>query len=69
MYYSADDMVRFGRESLTQAAEWPQWVAAERQFISQVRLDRELTRTSIDHASLLIQIDGINILTGPVYTE
>ena len=69
MEKSAGDMIRLGWGSLTQAADWPQWVDTEQHSITQERLEQGLSVTFINHASFLIQVDGINILTDPVYSE
>ena len=50
--------------------EWPQWIEDPPQPppISRVKKG-ELRITYINHATVLIQIDGINILTDPIWSE
>jgi L-ascorbate metabolism protein UlaG (beta-lactamase superfamily) len=50
--------------------EWPKWIDDPPQPapISDVEADR-LRITYINHSTLLIQMDGINILTDPIWSE
>lgn len=51
-------------------ANWPDWVESED---SQMKFERnrrgELSATFINHATVLIQIDGYNILTDPIWSQ
>lgn len=50
--------------------EWPKWVDIKQQKVPKDRVSyNELSVTFINHATLLIQIDGVNILTDPVYSK
>ena len=50
--------------------EWPQWVDIKQQKPQKKRVERgELNIYFINHATTLIQIDGVNILTDPVYSK
>lgn len=49
-------------------AEWPKWVESVLYKPEHKRSD-ELVFTVINHASVLIQMDGLNILTDPHYSE
>jgi len=66
--HSFSDMVKWLREMKT--VKWPDWV--DDPFwpkpVEKVA-DRELRVTYINHATTLIQIDGINILTDPIWSE
>ena len=66
---SAGDMVRLGWGALTNAAEWPDWIDVEQQTVAHERVHEGISVTFINHATFLIQVDGINILTDPVYSE
>jgi L-ascorbate metabolism protein UlaG (beta-lactamase superfamily) len=50
--------------------DWPKWVDIKQQKILNPRVKKgELSIAFINHATTLIQIDGINILTDPVYSK
>ena len=66
---NSGDMLRLGWGALSEAAEWPEWVEIEQQKVSRERVDDGLSVTFINHATFLIQVDGLNILTDPVYSE
>ena len=66
---SAGDLVRLGWGALSDAADWPQWIEIEQQSVPSERVHRGISVTFINHATFLIQVDGINILTDPVYSE
>ena len=66
---SAGDMVKFGWGALTSAADWPDWIDIEPQAVPHERVREGISVTFINHATFLIQVDGINILTDPVYSE
>ncbi|MEZ5502792.1 MAG: MBL fold metallo-hydrolase [Halioglobus sp.] len=69
MNKGAGDLIRLGWGSLFAAQAWPQWVDLPRQQVPQARLASGLSVTFINHASFLIQVDGLNILTDPIYSE
>ncbi len=69
MKKTAGDMLRLGWGALSEAAEWPEWVEIEQQKVPRERVDDSLSVTFINHATFLIQVDGLNILTDPVYSE
>ena len=51
-------------------AKWPEWVTSEYQEVELPRTQpRELHITFINHATTLIQLDGINILTDPIWSK
>jgi L-ascorbate metabolism protein UlaG (beta-lactamase superfamily) len=66
---SAGDMVRFGWGALTSSADWPNWIDIEQQTVANERVYEGISVTFVNHATFLIQVDGINILTDPVYSE
>ncbi|MBL6785563.1 MAG: MBL fold metallo-hydrolase [Rickettsiales bacterium] len=50
--------------------KWPDWVEIEQQKIKTPRNSKgDLSVTFINHATLLIQFDGVNILSDPVYSK
>ena len=61
------DLAKFGWESLTRATPWPDERAVETQAVP---LDeRGIHVTFINHSTFLIQIDGVTVLTDPIYSE
>lgn len=69
MNKTAGDLLRLGWGTLTQAADWPSWIDLEQQSISNDRVWTGISVTYINHSTFLIQVDGINILTDPVYSQ
>jgi L-ascorbate metabolism protein UlaG (beta-lactamase superfamily) len=67
MNKSAGDMVRLGWGALTDEREWPQWVEVQQLTVPEERVYSGLSVTFINHATFLIQVDGMNILTDPIY--
>ncbi len=50
--------------------DWPKWVNIKQQKVPRQRVKKgEVSVTFINHATLLMQIDGVNILTDPVYSK
>jgi L-ascorbate metabolism protein UlaG (beta-lactamase superfamily) len=50
--------------------DWPKWVDIKQQKVPSQRVrDGELSVTFINHATALIQMDNVNILTDPVYSK
>ncbi len=58
----------FSNEDNTPEHPWPVWVNDPPQPPPPQRVEG-LTVTFINHATLLIQMDGLNILTDPLYSE
>ena len=51
-------------------ADWPKWVENEAEpKLPSTLSDHEMALTFINHSSFLIQFNGINILTDPIYSE
>ena len=69
MAKGAGDMVKLGWGMMTEAADWPTWVEIEPKTIAADRVDGGLTVTYINHSTFLIQVDGLNILTDPIYSK
>ena len=50
--------------------DWPKWVDIQQKKVLKQRVKKgELSISFINHATTLIQIDGVNILTDPVYSK
>jgi len=69
MQKGAWDMIQLGWGSLSEAEQWPEWVDIPQQRVPQTRIMAGLSVTFVNHASLLIQLDGVNILTDPIFSE
>ncbi|XOV86373.1 MAG: MBL fold metallo-hydrolase [Pseudomonadota bacterium] len=63
------DVLRYGWSFMTQREVWPDRVPVSQQRVPQARVTDGLSVTFINHASFLIQVDGLNILTDPVYSN
>lgn len=61
------NMTKLSFQFVTQAAKWPESVAVRQQAVPPV--NDGLAVTFINHATFLLQIDGVTILTDPVYSE
>lgn len=54
----------------TKYATWPEWVDSDFGKINPVRVfGEEVHMTHINHSTVLIQTQGLNILTDPIYSE
>ena len=49
--------------------EWPDWVQTPQSRPAGAALPRTIRITFVNHATALIQLDGVNILTDPVWSE
>tara|TARA_Y100000389_G_scaffold83564_1_gene80152 strand:+ start:5072 stop:6103 length:1032 start_codon:yes stop_codon:yes gene_type:complete len=50
-------------------AEWPKWVEITQTKPKYQKIEKGINVIFINHATLLVQIDGVNILTDPVYSN
>lgn len=55
---------RFGGERAT----WPKWIETPQFKVPELR-SQKLRWSVVNHATVLIQIDGLNILTDPIFSE
>lgn len=62
------DMIRLGWGFMLSSAPWPSWVEVEQQQIPADKPADAMSVSFINHATLLVQVDGLNILTDPVYS-
>ena len=66
---SAWDMARVSSGLLFTAEPWPDWIDGQQKRVPQERIqDKSISVTFINHATVLIQVDGLNILTDPIYS-
>ncbi len=61
------DMMSLGWGMVTEASPWPTWIEIEPQSIPEISAD--IGVTFVNHSTLLIQIDGLNILTDPIWAD
>ena len=67
---SAWDMVSVSAGLLFTAEEWPERIENQPQRVPQERVqDESISVTFINHATVLIQVAGVNILTDPIYSS
>lgn len=69
MNKSAGDLIKFGWGALTTSADWPDWIDIQQQPVPHQHVNEGVSVTFVNHATFLIQVDGLNILTDPVYSE
>lgn len=69
MEKSPADFIRLAWGALTESADWPPWRETSEETSPATRVNDGLSITFINHASFLIQVDGYNILTDPIYSE
>ena len=60
------DMIKMGWGSVTEAAEWPEWINTSLHTVANERVVDSISVTYINHATTLVQVSGINILTDPI---
>lgn len=65
---SAWDMVKLGWGALLESEDWPDQVEVETGSPAD-RVEQGMSITFISHATVLVQVAGLNILTDPVYSE
>lgn len=54
----------------SKAANWPKSVKIDQQLVKNKKVPlNELSVTFINHATVLLQIDGLNILTDPIWSD
>lgn len=50
--------------------KWPKWVEISQQQVKEKRVKKNvLTITFVNHSTFLIQMDGVNILTDPIWSQ
>lgn len=69
MKKGAGDLFKLAWGSLTDSQPWPKWIDIETQPRPLARVHRGMSVTYINHATFLIQVDGVNILTDPIYSQ
>ena len=68
------DFFRFSLPFNFVKKDWPKWIESTPQKIPKKiqqpgQSDDKISVTFINHSTLLIQVDGINILTDPIFTQ
>lgn len=63
------DMISLSFGFVTQSETWPTWIDNPPADDVINRVDQDIRVTYISHATTLIQMDGLNILTDPVYSD
>jgi L-ascorbate metabolism protein UlaG (beta-lactamase superfamily) len=48
---------------------WPKWIDSKPGSAPPARVDRGLRITFVNHSTFLIQVDGMNILTDPIWSD
>jgi L-ascorbate metabolism protein UlaG (beta-lactamase superfamily) len=69
MAKGAGDLIRLGWGTLSEAETWPDWIEVSQRADFSSRNSSGIAVTFINHASFLIQADGLNILTDPIYSD
>lgn len=63
------ELSRLGWGMLTQSERWPDWVSIQQSNIAEPRVAQGPIVTFINHATFLIQVNGLNILTDPIWSK
>jgi len=63
------DISQFLWQSLWNESQWPESLANPEASEIPDRVKRGIRATYINHATILIQVDGLNILTDPIWSE
>jgi L-ascorbate metabolism protein UlaG (beta-lactamase superfamily) len=66
---SLGDILRLSIGTVTSAERWPSWVNHEPRLLETSYKAGDFRVTFINHATTLIQVDGLNVLTDPIYAE
>ncbi len=62
------EVVRFFWESISSETPWPKWVENPPADPIEERITKGIKTTYINHATVLVQVAGLNILTDPVWS-
>ena len=64
------DFLKFSLPFAFVKDKWPEWIdAAPKKIPRQRQTGDEISVTYINHATVLIQVDGINIITDPIFSR
>ncbi|MFT7689163.1 MAG: L-ascorbate metabolism protein UlaG (beta-lactamase superfamily) [Candidatus Azotimanducaceae bacterium] len=63
------DVLSFGLGSLSKAEQWPSWIDNKPAEVPPASVSDGIRVTYINHATTLIQLRGLNILTDPIYSK
>ena len=65
---SAGDVARFFWQSISSKTPWPKWVENPPADPVVEKVTEDIKTTYINHATVLVQVAGLNILTDPVWS-
>ena len=63
------DLAGLAFGNLTEAADWPDWRSSQAHKVAQDRVLEGMAVTFVNHSTFLIQVDGLNILTDPIWAD
>ncbi|MEM8497477.1 MAG: MBL fold metallo-hydrolase [Pseudomonadota bacterium] len=63
------ELSRLGWGMLTESERWPDWLSIQQSRIQEHRVAEGPVVTFINHATFLIQVNGLNILTDPIWSK
>ncbi len=69
MSKGAGDIMKLGWGMVTEAETWPDWVEITPRTVEAERVHDGIAITYINHSTFLLQVDGLNILTDPIYSK
>lgn len=64
--HNAGDMIKWSLTGKRQ--KWPKWINIEPGDRPPARVEKGIRYTVVGHSTILIQVDGINILTDPIWS-
>lgn len=62
------DVLRW-KLGVDESVEWPEWIETPKYPPPPARVEQGLRVTFVNHATLLVQLDGVNVLTDPVWSD
>ncbi len=64
------DLLKFSTRFAAEKAIWPKWIESPQQKIPAARQYGDtVSVTFINHSTVLLQVDGVNILTDPIFSR
>ena len=66
---TVSDLAGLAFGNLTEAADWPKWRNSQAHKVAQERVTEGMAVTFVNHSTFLIQVDGLNILTDPIWAD
>ena len=62
-------MLKLSWEFIANVTTWPDEIEISQQLVPKERVLNGISVTFVNHATVLIQVNGLNILTDPIYAE